>query len=130
MIVESTKVRLEGELSGNKTNMAEVRRLEKEMTDLQDRLDEISSTMEKSTKELQKEQLKSRNASKHSQVRVIQGVQCRMVLMVIFLKLHVNVFWFVVATRCVRKVIGQGRHFVTFQSSCLIFWINIDQTLI
>ena len=24
-------------------------------------------------------------------------------------------------TRCVRKVIGQGRHFVTFQSSCLIF---------
>ena len=24
-------------------------------------------------------------------------------------------------TRCVRKVIGQGRHFVTFQSTCLIF---------
>ena len=23
-------------------------------------------------------------------------------------------------TRCVRKVIGQGRHFVTYQSSCLI----------
>ena len=33
-------------------------------------------------------------------------------------------------TRCVRKVIGQGRHFVTFQSSCLLFWTNIDQTLI
>ena len=24
-------------------------------------------------------------------------------------------------TRCVRKVIGQSRHFVTFQNSCLIF---------
>ena len=24
-------------------------------------------------------------------------------------------------TRCVRKVIVQGRHYVTFQSSCLIF---------
>ena len=51
--------------------MAEVKRLEREMTDLQSRLDEISSTMEKSTKELQKEQLKSRNASKHSQVRMV-----------------------------------------------------------
>ena len=36
----------------------------------------------------------------------------------------------IVITRCVRKVIGQGRHFVTFQSSCLMFQNSIDQTLI
>ena len=68
--IESTKTKLEGELSSNKTNMAEVKRLEREMTDLQGRLDEISTKMEKSTKELQREQLKNRNASKHSQVSV------------------------------------------------------------
>ena len=26
-----------------------------------------------------------------------------------------------ISTGCVRKVIGQSRHFVTFRSSCLIF---------
>ena len=28
--------------------------------------------------------------------------------------------------RCVHKEIGQGRHFVTFQSNCLIFKNNIE----
>ena len=51
--------------------MSEVKRLEREMTDLQGRLDEISTKMEKSTKELQREQVKNKNVSKHSQVRVI-----------------------------------------------------------
>ena len=67
-ILESARTKLEGELSSNKTNMSEVKRLEREMTDLQGRLNEISTKMEKSSKDLQREQMKNKNASKHSQV--------------------------------------------------------------
>ena len=47
-----------------------------------------------------------------------------------FQSIKTDVFLKTTNTRCVRKVIGQGRNFVTFQSSCLIFQNNIDQTLI
>ena len=54
--------------------MSEVRRLEREMTDLQGRLDEISTKMDKSTKELQREQVKNKNVSKHTQVICLFGL--------------------------------------------------------
>ena len=39
----------------------------------------------------------------------------------ITLNFNTHIFCIYSITRCVRKVKGQGRHFVTFQSSCLIF---------
>ncbi|KAL3857715.1 hypothetical protein ACJMK2_012357 [Sinanodonta woodiana] len=65
--LERTKCKLEVELSENRTNTEEVQKLEREMSDLRIKLDDISVKMESSAKELSREQAKSKSAFNHSQ---------------------------------------------------------------
>lgn len=65
--MESTKCKIEDELSSNKVNESEVKRLEKEMSQLQTRLDDVADKMEQSARDLQREQAKNKSVSKHTQ---------------------------------------------------------------
>ena len=69
-ITESTKFKIEEELSSNKINESEVKRLEKEMSQLQAQLGDVADKMEQSAKDLQREQAKNKSVSKHTQVLI------------------------------------------------------------
>ncbi|WAR02562.1 CC157-like protein, partial [Mya arenaria] len=64
---KSTKSTLEHELTSTKVESAEVERLQREMTMLQGRLDNVAVKMDQSSRELQREQAKSKSATKHTQ---------------------------------------------------------------
>lgn len=59
---------MEEELCSSKMNNAEVNRLQRELTSLQGKLDDVSTKMDQSAKDLQREQTKNKSVSKHTQV--------------------------------------------------------------
>ena len=67
-LIDRTNKSLEEELRENSTNSTEVRKLQQKVTELQGHLKDIEVKLERSTKELSKEQARNKSASKHSQV--------------------------------------------------------------
>lgn len=65
--IENTKSTIEKDLKENKANASEISTLQGEISQLQSKLSDVSQKLEVSSKELNKEQAKSRSASKHSQ---------------------------------------------------------------
>lgn len=65
--LESTKSTLENDLKENKANASEISSLQSEIDSLQSKLTNVTKKLDESTKELNKEQAKSRSASKQSQ---------------------------------------------------------------
>jgi hypothetical protein len=68
--VEHTKSTIEKDLKENKANASEISTLQGDISQLQSKLSDVSHKLEVSSKELNKEQAKSRSASKHSQVHI------------------------------------------------------------
>lgn len=70
-MIEDTKKALVDELKVKHADTSEVNRLQHHLDGVQSRLQEVEGKLEKSTKDLSKEQARNKSAAKHNQVNNI-----------------------------------------------------------